>query len=781
MNNEIELIEKELGISGTTISFEKIQAAYALNLCSVSVSQIIDYNDIIVLEQEYETILNNLNLENMPKDEVLLDILKRILETITFFRIQEVEKQFINKEYQQKVKDSIWSAIPNPGALIMTGLSKGAAGLAFSVATSVGTAYMNYRKNIAEYKNDKEKKEWQLRRAALEQFQSLQQQLFETSWRLAEKYEFPDALRLTEKQIKQFNSILMDVDEIRKFERLDFIKHKFIAYPAFWYYFGSTANSLVMSDSYGLDQKTKDYYKEFAKKCFEYYMIVNQYNLLREDSITASCCLEYIDLLDSNTEKEKIEGLLKIAIDSSGDSLDILQLCAVAYIKIGVTDKASYILRKLVNEQYNEITNAQLLSSIYVNDYIESNNEESLIGYNVIRSRIDEKYLFPLPVNPTSVDYDTLQNEFIKCQRQILKTKYKLVLKRFFDKYESDVNKIIPVPDGLDKGLSDDIYAENRNARENRKKQMEMILSNEIRGNDYKLSIRDIVYSYEILKILNRMFESICLLECVSDQQNRLELQQIIEKGIKDNRSKLEKIDEGISEFDLGLYEEIQQLSLKKLTGNFIKVLLDDIVESIEAKKDMCDFTIAECDLNDFCDKENIERPEILYQYRDDAPVEETIDIFFTPDMISDNTVGRYERIEKDKKMTAAIKKYTEPIVNSDSVKLYMKDDSGINDYFHKNKSLKKYKDIQSKTLAVLDDSSKGDMDLLFTTEGIMPIIKKRCKKVVQYSSIKQNVDDKKSLDIGVKYINDNLNMDKLFSLIKELSKNQAKIVESEL
>ena len=40
---------------------ERKQAAYALNLCTVSVSQIVDYKDINILEQEYDAILNNLN------------------------------------------------------------------------------------------------------------------------------------------------------------------------------------------------------------------------------------------------------------------------------------------------------------------------------------------------------------------------------------------------------------------------------------------------------------------------------------------------------------------------------------------------------------------------------------------------------------------------------------------------------------------------------------------------------------------------------------------------
>ena len=50
---------------------DKKRAAYALNMCTVSVSQIVDYADINILEQEYEAILNNLNLEQMPKDEAL--------------------------------------------------------------------------------------------------------------------------------------------------------------------------------------------------------------------------------------------------------------------------------------------------------------------------------------------------------------------------------------------------------------------------------------------------------------------------------------------------------------------------------------------------------------------------------------------------------------------------------------------------------------------------------------------------------------------------------------
>ena len=71
---------------------DQITAAYALNLWTVSISQIIDYNDVNVLEQEYNTIMNNLNLENMPDDEALLDVIKEIMDEITFLRISEGDK-----------------------------------------------------------------------------------------------------------------------------------------------------------------------------------------------------------------------------------------------------------------------------------------------------------------------------------------------------------------------------------------------------------------------------------------------------------------------------------------------------------------------------------------------------------------------------------------------------------------------------------------------------------------------------------------------------------------
>ena len=142
---------------------EKLKAAYALNMCTVSVSQIVDYNDIYILEQEYDAILNNLNLKQMPKDEALLKIISELLNTITFFRIQEIKKAQIEKKYQQRLKNAIWSAVPNLSVVV----SGNPVAIALSLATQIGTGYMNYRKEKVSAASDKDDAEIELQITAI--------------------------------------------------------------------------------------------------------------------------------------------------------------------------------------------------------------------------------------------------------------------------------------------------------------------------------------------------------------------------------------------------------------------------------------------------------------------------------------------------------------------------------------------------------------------------------------------------------------------------------------
>ena len=382
---------------------EQLRAAYALNLCTVSVSQIIAYNDIGVLEQEYENILNNLNLERIPKDDALREVYNQILDTIKLCRISEGDKKQIDLVYQHKVKNAVWSAVPRLGMIFAT---HDLTAMALTLASQVGIGYMNYRRNKADYQLGREQEYWQLERNKLEMFGQLEGELFNTAWNLADAYDYPDEYRLTSEQLTEYNKALMEDNPIRRYGKLDGMSAQFAAYPHFWYQMGSTANSIYHDSN--MPEEIKNKYKNAAISCFEQYRKLNKFNLLRHDAISSAWALEYVELLDldnSEEDRKKAVELLREAESHAGDkNKDVFELCACAYLKLGNLNETARLLRKLVNWDYNVEVNVQILSAIYLH-IISPNNPESTDNdrlkasgeYNELRFITQPQYILPKP------------------------------------------------------------------------------------------------------------------------------------------------------------------------------------------------------------------------------------------------------------------------------------------------------------------------------------------------------------------------------------------------
>ena len=339
---------------------EMRKAALALNLCTVSVSQIVDYEDINILKQEYDAILNNLNLQEIIKDEALLKSITQIMDVISFYIIQEGDKEMAAKEYQHRLKNAIFDSVSGMGLMVMGN----PATMIIGLASQVGIGYLNYRRSKARSQIDFEKQMWQLQRSAIEQLNGLRRSLFETAWRLSDAYNFPDEWRLTEKQIAQYNKILMDADSHRQFDRLSVLDETFKAFPSFWYYKAraaiETASKYESLDKDEMSKSFKVKALESLDKFDEAY-----FPLMRQDIIAASAALDKFALLDPDKDKEQMKALLERASKMGGSEFDILQMCAVNYIAIKEVEPAVKILRNLVNEQYNTQLNGRLLSRIY--------------------------------------------------------------------------------------------------------------------------------------------------------------------------------------------------------------------------------------------------------------------------------------------------------------------------------------------------------------------------------------------------------------------------------
>lgn len=407
---------------------EQLKAAYALNLWTVSVSQIIDYNDVNIMKQEYDTIMNNLNLERMPKDEALLDVIKEIMDEITSFQIDARDSEFIEREYQHQLKNAIWSAVPNVGAIFAT---SNPIAMGVTLATQVGIGYMNYRRNKSEYEIGYEKSKWEIQKNRMLHLNALQKQLFETAWRLADKYEFPDEYRLTSRQITEYNKALMEVNPVKRYNNLESMKSFFNAYPVFWYQLGSTANSIYRSDLYRTDADIRERYKKRAVEAFNEYSKLNQFNLLRHDVLTSAWALEYLELLNlsSNNDSYGAAQLIKTAEKYSGNASDVAELCAFAYLRIGDEDNAVRLFHNLVNSDYNSVLNTQILSGLYIKAMRNPDKmkaEDAKVAYRELKNiTTNPRNILPIPDESTDLnnwkpDWSREENfnDFIEKQKE---------------------------------------------------------------------------------------------------------------------------------------------------------------------------------------------------------------------------------------------------------------------------------------------------------------------------------------------------------------------------
>lgn len=717
---------------------EKVKSAYALNLCTVSVSQIVDYDDLNILEQEYDAILNNLNLEKIIKDPSLLDILKQILDTITYFKMEDIERKIIEKEYQQQMKNAIWSSVPNFGMIVAGGSP---ITMAISLASQVGIGYMNYRKNKNQYAWDKEKKELKLQQAALEQLNGLRRELFTTAWTLAKNYDFPDKLRLTEKQIKQYNEILRDPDPISKCERLGYIKANFQAYPPFWYHYGSTANYIANSKDlndtnnykYELTEDTRKEYKKLATDCFVHYGELDKLNILREDQITASWALEYADILiaDKNRKMEDIIKLIKRAKDVAPNSYDVLELCIMAYLRIDKPELAKPLLRFLVNEDYNKVINGQLLSSIYV-------KEKDCEGYDILITRVGSQYLFPMPEEGESLELANAK--FIQKQRVALAEKYSRVIDSLAEKYSIKWNKIHSVFD-YNTEYDDSFFLNSQSSEVKRLETAAKLFSyeNSIKVYNDRLSNCDVPLCMR--NILWDSIKSFFSLPGLNDEAIKDKVIEIIKEEIVEDRDEITELllKAQSNEFKYPEYVKLQDFSFNKFYSQIIlnlKKRCNLYVKYIDEKYLMNE----EGKLRTICSKEGIQFPEIQIGEKNELllDVDENP---FAPELFGTTAVIAHKKSEKINDLVKVIKEFNSEIqLKDETLQIYIKGDNNFDSYFY-NPLFNNHADIKAHAIAVFKDFSKHKYDLIFTVDGIASIKKNQIINLTKYKDISLDKD----------------------------------------
>lgn len=785
---------------------EKRKAAYALNLCTVSVSQIIDYEDLNILEQEYEMILNNLNLENFPKDEPLLHILKQILDTITFFRMYEGDKKILDKKYQHKMKNAIWSAIPN-----FTFVASGNPyAIAVSAISAIGMGYMNYRKEKANISLEHEEEMWKLQRSAIEQFNGLRRELFDTAWRLADTYGFKDEDRLTEKQITAYNKILMDPIPLRKYERLNAIQQYFEAYPPFWFNLGKAAIDVAKiinnpeyqfyDSPHRLESVSK--YRSLAEVNFHKFLEYD-HSLLRTDYIRSSCCLEYAALLldrNADNSRDLILQLIADAEKYAPEALDVLQICAIYSLKINDIVTAQRLLRKLVIEEFNTITNAQLLSYIYLNVVFTDKKyyDEKTKDYEELVNYADSSMLVPWADNASMLNkrgFDRLRKQFLDYQKTRIGQQFCAVVDKIVEKCAIEYNKILFQPHKQYQQLDETLYFDSKDSVNKRKNLMSSISKNKDEWHLFFYNLRN----KNIALVLNDNLNELCrLLLSLVSQTLETDIEKIaVTKTIASNFkynffSKFSKIIEkaDAETIDINDYKCLIDTTFTSITSQYVTTFKKEACKKLNERENFNEIVSVENELEDFCVTHHFPSPQQLCEVENkigmNGKPREFVDIlglFKGADHIKQIATQELEIKEKieefinSKKLFYGVENTNKEIIFSTEEKVLGERHKMLS---RKYKKIMKYINERGSMLAYFHDNKRKIdrfRDMYFLREGFVLVLNgtfaKESHEYYKYDNIQYDSDKNKIYVEGIFnddiYSSDTLNVSALYDLMKQL------------
>lgn len=321
----------------------------ALNMAIVSIHRIITAQDRIVLDQEYNTIINKLALGNIESDYEMTGLFAELMNFITGKGLrQEEAKRFqerYNRREQRQIVDAL-SGIRAYGGNLWSWLG--------SLATSCVSSYFSYQSSKAELLEGLNDDLWQLKKEEIEDCNELQVKLLNSSWNLLRQYKLPDEYRLTQESLNGYYKAVNESDPSKRLRMLRArnVERNFQVYPPYWYYRAKAAQE-AENDSEALS-------------CWDKFAEVWR-PVLRNDPYKLEEAKYRVQRLAANSEanREEIRRLLGVIQDniSAGDWSNNL-FAGVAYFLMGDKDEGIACVEVNVDFGYEEAVSKTILAEM---------------------------------------------------------------------------------------------------------------------------------------------------------------------------------------------------------------------------------------------------------------------------------------------------------------------------------------------------------------------------------------------------------------------------------
>ena len=315
------------------------------------------YNNVVVLEEEYDKISSgNLNLNRIP-DEETLGRITQMLDTLyslrkddralkrwrqDFRESRERKQRDFKTKAAKEAKDklvaqakeccSLWDWVTNPGGSLLS-----VANTVYDMghyAVSLHNDYDNFVYGLDKEASDKE---FSFDTAKMDLLHQQNKALLEDQWKLIRRYNLDDRLRVSDNDIRALLSCLKGENHEYIFRRLLPMRERFSRFPEFWYYFSCAAMET-------------GHFKEGLEACDTFFK-VNR-GIFRDDPMEGTIALNKAFMLPkTDANKPELRRCLELAWkanDLRGD-WQISYLSAIMYKGVfDEKDKAEEMLENAI-------------------------------------------------------------------------------------------------------------------------------------------------------------------------------------------------------------------------------------------------------------------------------------------------------------------------------------------------------------------------------------------------------------------------------------------------
>jgi len=336
---------------------ESKNAVLALNYLHASLNKIKMYNDKRVLEDEYDNIINNINLTAIS-DKEIVDIITKLMDTLSAFRLKEMDKERFQKIYEQKLQSALSDSLLQVGANIKSGVLVGQAldptTAVILLANSTKNAYKTYANTQEDAKDELDESMWKLKKSDISELNKIRKEFLITYWKIMKRYNIPDNWRITEKQLTRFVNVSKETDEKKKYRQLLRMKNELAMLPTFWFELSLAAHSLGEKGEELTDIRQ--------------YEALNQ-KLLRHNAQYSLMLANSTAYLDPKTQQEEIRKILEKIQKVDPRNPERKLFVAMQYAAIGDIKKAEKILDENVDDGFLPVLSKKMKLKLYIKSH----------------------------------------------------------------------------------------------------------------------------------------------------------------------------------------------------------------------------------------------------------------------------------------------------------------------------------------------------------------------------------------------------------------------------